>query len=49
MYYINIVIHYNKRYILIIILIVYNITKTEHYVEHTLKPPSAVCIAILRT
>ena len=30
MYYINIVIDYNKRYILIIILITYNITKTEH-------------------
>ena len=30
MYYINIVIDYNKRYILIIILIIYNITKTEH-------------------
>ena len=28
MYYINIVIDYNKRYILIIILIIYNITKT---------------------
>ena len=30
MYYINIVIDYNKRYILIIILIIYYITKTEH-------------------
>ena len=30
MYYINIVINYNKRYILIIILIIYNITTTEH-------------------
>ena len=30
MYYINIVIHYNERYILIIILIIYNITKTEN-------------------
>ena len=30
MYYINIVIYYNERYILIIILIIYNITKTEH-------------------
>ena len=30
MYYINIVIDYNKRYILIIILIIYNLTKTEH-------------------
>ena len=30
MYYINIVIDYNKRYILIIILIIYNITKAEH-------------------
>ena len=50
MYYVNIVIDYNKRYILIIILIVYNITKTEHnYVEHTLKPPSGVCTSILRT
>ena len=28
MYYINIVIDYNKRYILIIILIIYNINKT---------------------
>ena len=30
MYYINIVIDYNERYILIIILIIYNITKTEN-------------------
>ena len=30
MYYINIVIDYNKRYTLVIILIIYNITKTEH-------------------
>ena len=30
MYYINIVIDYNKLYISIIILIIYNITKTEH-------------------
>ena len=30
MYHIDIVIDYNKRYILIIILIVYSITKTEH-------------------
>ena len=30
MYYINIVIDYNKRYILIIILMIYYITKTEH-------------------
>ena len=29
-YYINKVIDYNERYILIIILIVYNITKIEH-------------------
>ena len=30
MYYINIVIDHNKLYILIIIFIIYNITKTEH-------------------
>ena len=30
MYYINIVIDYSERYILIIILIIYNITKTEN-------------------
>ena len=30
MYYINIVINYNNRYILIVILIIYYITKTEH-------------------
>ena len=30
MYYINIVINYNKRYTLIIILIICNITNTEH-------------------
>ena len=30
MYYINMVIDYNKRYILIIILILSNITKIEH-------------------
>ena len=29
-YYIDIVIDYNERYILIIILIIYNITKTEN-------------------
>ena len=39
MYYINIVIDYSKRYILIIILIVYNITKTEHMypLKHSLE------------
>ena len=30
LYYINIVIDYNKRYVLIIILMIYYITKTEH-------------------
>ena len=30
MYYINVVIDYNKLYILIILLIIYDITKTEH-------------------
>ena len=39
MYYINIVIDYNKRYILIIILIIYDITKIEHMypLKHSLK------------
>ena len=38
MYYINIVIDCNERYILIIILIIYNITKTEnlHPLKHSL-------------
>ena len=43
MYYINIVIDYNKRYIYIIILIIYYVTKTEylyplkHYLELPLR------------
>ena len=39
MHYINIVIDYNKRYILIFISIIYNITKTEHMypLKHSFK------------
>ena len=53
MYYINIVIKYNKRCTLIIILIIYTITKTKHMypTEHIIhsQTPSAVCTSILRT
>ena len=38
-YYIDLVIDYNKRYILIIILMIYYITKTEHLfiLKHSIK------------
>ena len=55
MYYIIIAIDYNKRYVLIIILIIYNITKTEHMyplnnsLELHFHIPSAVCTSFLRT
>ena len=57
MHYINIVIDYNKRYILIIILIIYNITKTEHlyplkhfFIGTALSPSiSSVYSYVLRT